>query len=82
MSNLSSFYSVNYLEESMSFIEKAARKLIPILTELKKKMIPEKNMKEINKVKSKGKIETLESCREDSDYDMDIFNNDASSKNK
>ena len=40
--NLSTFYSVNYLEESMSYIEKTARKLLPILVEVKKKMLKEK----------------------------------------
>ena len=40
--NLSSFYSANQLECSMSYIEKTARKLFPILNELKKRMVPEK----------------------------------------
>jgi len=40
--SLSSFASANQLELSMSYIEKTARKLFPILTELKKRMIPEK----------------------------------------
>ena len=40
--NLSSFYSANQLESSMSYIEKTARKLFPILNELKKRMVPEK----------------------------------------
>lgn len=40
--SLSSFASVNQLEASMSYIEKTARKLYPILFELKKRMIPEK----------------------------------------
>ena len=52
MHNLSQFYSVNYLEESMSFIERTAKKLYPILEELKKKMVKEK--------KYKKKVETLE----------------------
>ena len=64
--NMSSFYSLNYLEESMSFLERTARKLLPILKELKKKMLPEKSMKEVyQSQKSKGKIETLESFRDD-----------------
>jgi hypothetical protein len=46
MSNLSSFYSMNYLEESMSYMERTARKLIPILIEIKKRMIPEKQVNE------------------------------------
>jgi hypothetical protein len=51
---MSSFYSVNYLEESMSFVEKNARKLHPILQEIKKRMIPEKK-KGKPKAKSMGK---------------------------
>jgi hypothetical protein len=39
---LSSFYSANQLDSSMSYIEKTARKLYPILLELKKRMVPEK----------------------------------------
>jgi hypothetical protein len=33
---------VNQLEASMSYLERTARKLYPILTELKRRMIPEK----------------------------------------
>lgn len=79
--NLSSFYSLNYLEESMSFIERTARKLIPILKELKKKMIPEKSLR--------GKVDnTIESYRvgtaggddiNNSDNDLD-YNNESVSK--
>jgi len=54
----------------MSFIEKTARKLLPILADLKKKMIPEKNMKEIGR-ESRGKIETLESVRDDLENDTE-----------
>lgn len=32
----------------MSYLERTAKKLIPILVSLKKKMIPEKNMKNAN----------------------------------
>ena len=39
---MSSFYTVNKLEASMSYIERTARKLYPILTALKKRMIKEK----------------------------------------
>jgi hypothetical protein len=42
---MSSFASVNQLEASMSYIEKTARKLYPIMLELKKRMIPEKKAK-------------------------------------
>jgi hypothetical protein len=43
--NLSQFYSLNFLEESMSYIERTARKLMPILNEIKSRMVPEKNLK-------------------------------------
>jgi len=45
--SLSSFASANQLESSMSYIEKTARKLHPILNELKKRMIPEKRRKKM-----------------------------------
>ena len=59
--NLGSFYSANFLEESMSFIEKTAKKLAPILAELKKRMIPDK-LKQ-SKLGRK-KVETLESAND------------------
>jgi hypothetical protein len=37
---------MNYLEESMSYLERTARKLMPILKEIKKRMIPEKQVNE------------------------------------
>jgi len=40
--SLSSFCTVNELEKSMSYVEKTAKKLLPILTEVKKRMIPDK----------------------------------------
>ena len=40
--SLSSFCTVNELEKSMSYVEKTAKKLLPILVEVKKKMIPDK----------------------------------------
>lgn len=55
----------------MSYLEKTAKKLIPIMKQLKKRMVPEKNMKEGNVRKSKGKIETLDSFRETSDAEDD-----------
>jgi hypothetical protein len=75
--NLSSFYTLNYLEESMSYLEKTAKKLLPIMTHLKRRMVPEKTVKDINTAPSvvkkiKGKIETLESFREnEANSDMD-----------
>lgn len=44
--SLSSFCSVNELEKSMSYVERTAKKLLPILEEVKKRMIPDK--KKIN----------------------------------
>jgi hypothetical protein len=41
-SSMSSFFHVNRLEESMSYLEKTAKKLLPILVEVKKRMLPEK----------------------------------------
>lgn len=51
--NLSSFYSANQLDASMSYIEKTARKLFPILSELKKRMIPEKKRMQSNQQKNR-----------------------------
>lgn len=56
---------MNYLEESMSYLERTARKLMPILEAVKKKMVLEKDIKDIGVRKSRGKIETLESFRDD-----------------
>jgi hypothetical protein len=39
---MSQFYTSNYLEESMSYLERTAKKLLPILEEVKKRMIKEK----------------------------------------
>lgn len=79
---MSSFYSLNYLEESMSYIERTARKLLPILEEIKKRMIPEKSLgkervSNSGKTNNKGKVETLDSIHEDfnTENDSDIFGN-------
>ena len=61
--SLSSFASANQLESSMSYIEKTARKLHPILIELKKRMIPEKRRK-------KGGVNQTVSAMDDSDDEM------------
>ena len=47
--SLSSFCTVNELEKSMSYVERTAKKLLPILQEVKKRMIPDKK-------KSDGKM--------------------------
>ena len=53
----------------MSYLERTARKLMPILTEIKKRMVPEKRLKEKVRMSSgfggKNKIETLDSVHED-----------------
>ena len=48
--SLSSFATANQLESSMSYIEKTARKIYPILTEVKKRMIPEKKRQKNNSI--------------------------------
>lgn len=64
--NLSQFYSLNFLEESMSYLERTARKLMPILLEIKKRMVPEKTVREkTRKRTTKGAVETLDSVHED-----------------
>jgi len=40
---------VNELEKSMSYIERTAKKLLPILIEVKKRMIPDKKKNEGDK---------------------------------
>lgn len=49
----------------MSYLERTARKLLPIVELVKKKMVPEKDLKEPVTRKSRTKVETLESFRED-----------------
>jgi|LauGreDrversion4_2_1035121.scaffolds.fasta_scaffold119783_5 hypothetical protein len=66
--SLSQFYSLNFMEESMSYLEKTARKLMPILAEIKRRMVPEKRLKEKVRRPSaigKAKIETLDSVHEE-----------------
>lgn len=57
-SSMSSFYSINNMEENTSHLEKTANKLLPILDEVEKRMIDEK--KDVGKLK-KRPIETLDS---------------------
>lgn len=49
MHSLSSFCTVNELEKSISYVEKTAKKLLPILIEVKKRMIPDKKQGGIKK---------------------------------
>jgi len=70
---MSSFYSANYLEESMSYIERTARKLYPILEEVKKRMIPEKRNNNPLNMKKGRKVETLESINDENISDENDF---------
>jgi hypothetical protein len=65
--SLSSFASANQLELSMSYIEKTARKLFPILTELKKRMIPEKPR---SKVRSDSIVAAIDDDSDDLVIDL------------
>jgi hypothetical protein len=47
--SLSNFCTVNELEKSMSYIERTAKKLLPILTEVRKRMIPDKKRRDTDK---------------------------------
>jgi hypothetical protein len=44
--SLSNFCTVNELEKSISYVERTAKKLLPILNEVKKRMIPDKKTKD------------------------------------
>lgn len=54
--SLSNFCTVNELEKSMSYIERTAKKLLPILLEVKKRMIPEKKKNGNTKKGDKSKV--------------------------
>lgn len=67
----------------MSYIERTARKLMPILSEIKKRMVPEKTIKE--KVMGRGSIghnnrskgvESLDSVHEDVITEGEISSSD------
>jgi hypothetical protein len=45
----------------MSYLEKTAKKLIPILIELKKRMIPEKSMRNVSTRNNKNRIDSIDS---------------------
>ena len=70
MHSLSSFCTVNELEKSISYVEKTAKKLLPILTEVKKRMIPDKKRKAsekngIRKASANNKNDVVDSSDED-----------------
>ena len=54
----------------MSYVEKTAKKLLPILVEVKKKMIPDKKK---GKNKALRKANGEESCRSDIDDEDDLI---------
>jgi|LauGreDrversion4_2_1035121.scaffolds.fasta_scaffold45851_2 hypothetical protein len=67
----------------MSYIERTARKLMPILNEIKNRMVPEKALAKDSKAPKRGnKVETLDSVHEDaiSEDDMNENNNEGSKK--
>ena len=55
MHSFSSFCTVNELEKSISYVEKTAKKLLPILIEVKKRMIPDKKKIDKNVIKKNTK---------------------------
>jgi len=64
LSSMSSFYSINNMEEQTSHLEKTAIKLLPILDEVEKRMIDEKQTVGLDKSK-KNFVETLDSSEID-----------------
>ena len=68
MHSLSSFCTVNELEKSISYVEKTAKKLLPILIEVKKRMIPDKK----GGIK-KGNKKLGEGSGSDQDDDEDLI---------
>ena len=78
---LSNFCSVNELEKSMSYVERTAKKLLPILAEVKKRMIPDKKRNTgkstdgkdgISALKRKGSNSKEEGSGSDDDEDVVI----------
>lgn len=72
MHSLSSFCAVNELEKSMSYIERTAKKLLPILIEVRKRMIPEKKKKKADAAAAKSKKGAADKEPTDSDDDIII----------
>ena len=79
MQSLSNFCTVNELEKSMSYIERTAKKLLPILTEVKKRMIPDKKSGDAAKSKSTFKKSTEQMSEDEDDILLDL--NKKSDKN-
>ena len=69
----------------MSYIERTARKLMPILNEIKNRMVPEKTLaNKDGKVPAKrgNKVETLDSVHEDAISEDDMNENNAEGNKK
>lgn len=65
--SLSNFCTVNELEKSMSHIERTAKKLLPIISEVRKRMIPDKKMKSKQSLKDRSMKQEANSDSEDED---------------
>ena len=73
---MSSFCTVNELEKSMSYVEKTAKKLLPILVEVKKRMIPDKKRSKNANVNGKSgirKAHKFEGNSEESEDDEELI---------
>lgn len=68
--SLSSFCTVNELEKSISYIERTAKKLLPILTEVKKRMIPDKKRKKRNQHET-GNLNSAKKSLDEDSSDLD-----------
>lgn len=69
----------------MSYIERTARKLMPILNEIKNRMVPEKTLAKDGKmmpVKRGNKVETLDSVHEDAISEDDMNENNPEGNKK
>ena len=74
MHSLSSFCTVNELEKSISYVERTAKKLLPILTEVKKRMIPDKKQSSEDKGKgAKRGSKKMDSNNSDVDEEEDLI---------
>ena len=69
--SLSSFCTVNELEKSISYVERTAKKLLPILTEVKKRMIPDKKRKKRNQLEAGNQNSGNKSAVDNDSSDLD-----------
>jgi hypothetical protein len=70
--SLSSFCTVNELEKSISYVERTAKKLLPILTEVKKRMIPDKKKKKTQNINSGKKSQDEDSSDIEDEMIVDL----------